>query len=242
VMDDRTQAYKAVQGKYDDITNPQILNGLIYCGDCGAPMTLVRKVNYETHIYWTYQCRTHNTIMACPRKYVHEGAIIKAVYDAIRLEIQKCADISGIIEKLNRESSHKKRLERYEVEIEEAEREIKRIASLRQAVYEDYAAKLLTVSEYQFATVKYDADTVKQQSRTEAARREKEEYTQTSTPSNKWLAAFTRFMDEKELTADMAQALVERIEITNYNRVSITFKFRDELTAIREYSKYTEVA
>jgi hypothetical protein len=49
-----------------------------------------------------------------------------------------------------------------------------------------YAAKLLTVSEYQYATEKYNADTEKQQARLEAAKREKAECTEKFTPVNKW--------------------------------------------------------
>ena len=242
VMDCRTMSYKSVQGKNSDVTSPQVLKGLIYCADCGAPLVLNKKVKDDKYVYWTYQCRTHNTIMTCPRKYVHEANVVQAVYDAIRIEIQKCANISGIIGKLNNENGHKKRLARYETEIEEAGREIKRIASLRQAVYEDFAAKVLTASEYQFATGKYDADTVKQQQRLDAAQRDKLEFEHISTPINKWIAAFSRFMDAKELSADMAQALLERVEISNYNKISVVFKFRDELTAIAKYSNISEVA
>ena len=242
VMDCRTAQYNSVRGKYSDITNPQILKGLVYCADCGAPLVLTKKVREDKYIYWTYQCRTHNTLMTCPRKYVHEGDVVNAVYDAIRLEILKCANVKGIIEKLNRESDHKNRLTRFDTEIEEAEREIKRIASLRQAVYDDYAAKVLTASEYQFAIEKYDADTKKQRQRLDTAKSEKAAYTQCSTTTNKWLAAFSRFMDAKELSAEMAQALIERVEVSNYNRVEVICKFRDEWAAIREHSGYVEVA
>jgi len=160
-----------------------------------------------------------------------------AVYDAIRAEVQKAADIKSIIAKLNRESGHKSRLARFDADIEESERELKRIAGLRQAVYEDYASKLLTASEYQFAVEKYNADTERLQARLDAARQAKSEFTQSSTPVNKWLAAFTRFMDAQELTAEMAQALVERVEVSNRDRVTITFKFRDEFAAISEYAE-----
>ena len=242
VMDERTESYKAVQGKNAGITITQILKGLVYCGDCGAPLSLVKNVKDGNRVYWTYQCRNHNMIMACPRKYAHESEVVNTVYDAIRLEIQKSSEINILIEKLNSEKSYKKRLDRFDIEIDEAEREIKRIASLRQAVYEDYAAKMLTVSEYQFATSKYDADAKKQQQRLESAKLDKAEFVQTSTPTNKWFAAFSRFMDSKELTAEMVQALVERVVIKSYNRVDVLFKFRDEFAAISEYSNFKEVA
>jgi hypothetical protein len=175
--------------------------------------------------------------MTCPAKYIHEKDLYSAVYEAVCLEIQKCCDITGIIAKLNRESGHKSRLARFDAEIEDSTREIKRLSSLRQAVYEDYAEKLLTASEYQFATEKYNADTSKQQARLEAAKLEKAEFTQTSTPTNKWLAAFTRFLDAKELTAEMAQALIERVEVSDRDKVSIMFKFRDEYTSIQNYTE-----
>ena len=46
-------------------------------------------------------------------------------------------------------------------------------------------------------------------------------------------------MDAKEFTAEMAQALIERVEVSNRNCVTVIFKFRDEYKGIQ---KYTEVA
>jgi DNA invertase Pin-like site-specific DNA recombinase len=239
VIDNRTAQYKSVQGRYAHFENPEVLlKGLVFCADCGRPLFRYKSVTgHGKYCDWIYQCRTSETLQACPKKYVHELDLNGAVYEAICLEIQKSVDVSGVIDKLNRESSHKSRLARFDSEIEETEREIKRIVSLRQAIYEDYAAKLLTLSEYKFATEKYNADSEKQQCRLETAKREQAEYAGRSTPINKWLAAFTRFMDAKELTAVMAQTLIERVEVSGRDRLRITFKFRDEFAEIQEYAE-----
>ncbi|MDR0999732.1 MAG: recombinase family protein [Clostridiales bacterium] len=239
VMTARTEQFKAQQGKYAHFEKPEIiLKGLVFCADCGLPLYRYKSVTGGgKYCDWIYLCRTSDNLKACPHKYIHEPDLNGAVYAAIRAEIQKACDISRVIAKLNRDSGHKSRLARFDFEIEEAEREIKRVASLRQAVYEDYAAKLLTLSEYQYATEKYDADTEKQQARLEAAKHEKAEYAEKSTPVNKWLAAFSRFMDAKELTVEMAETLIERVEVSNRNRVSVTFKFRDEYAAISRYAE-----
>jgi DNA invertase Pin-like site-specific DNA recombinase len=239
VMEARTAEFKAQQGKYAHFEKPPLLlQKLVFCADCGRPLYRYKSVTCKgKYCDWVYLCRTAETLKSCPQKYIHEPDLNSAVYDAIRTEIQKAADIGGIIEKLNRESGHKSRLVKFETAIEDSEREIKRIAGLRQAVYEDYAAKLLTASEYKFATEKYNADSEKQQTLLDAAKREKEEYAQSSTPINKWLAAFSRFMDAKELTAEMAQALIERVEVSGRNRVTVFFKFRDEFTAIRQFAE-----
>jgi hypothetical protein len=233
-MEERSAEFKSQQGKFARFEKPEmLLKGLVFCADCGRPLYRYKSVTGKgKYCDWIYLCRTHETLKTCSQKYIHETELNEAVYSAIRAEIEKCADVGGIIEKLNRESGHKSRLVRFDTEIEDAEREIKRISSLRQAVYEDYAAKLLTIKEYQFATEKYNADTEKQQARLDIAKREKAEYAESSTPVNKWLAAFSRFMDAKELAAEMAHALIERVEISNRTRVSITFKFRDEFAAM----------
>jgi DNA invertase Pin-like site-specific DNA recombinase len=239
VVAERKAQYKDKLGKNDHFEKPEfILQGLVFCADCGKSLQRSKMVyvNGKTAV-WRYTCRTFETHRACSKKHINEADLNGAVYEAIRNEIEKCADIGGIIEKLNRESGHKSRLMRFDAEIEEAEREIKRVASLRQAVYEDYATKLLTLSEYQFAVEKYNADTERLKLRLELAKREKAEYTQNSTPTNKWLTAFRRFADEKELTAGMAQALIERVEVYERNRVCVTFKFRDEYAAIAQHAE-----
>jgi DNA invertase Pin-like site-specific DNA recombinase len=239
IMANRTAEYKSADGKFAHFTAPeQLLGGLVFCADCGKSLLRYKQVTHGgAKCDWIYLCRSYEMIKECTKKSVYQKDLERAVYDAIRLEIEKAADIGGIIDKLNRESGHKSRLARFDADIEECEREIKRITGFRQAVFEDYAAKLLTVSEYQFATEKYSNDTIKFQARLDAAKSRRAAYTQSSTPINKWLAAFSQFMDANELTAEMAQALVERVEVSDYNRVYIIFKFRDEYEAIAETAR-----
>ena len=45
-------------------------------------------------------------------------------------------------------------------------------------------------------------------------------------------------MEGEGLTAEMAQALIERVEVSNRNRVTVTFKFHDEYAAACGYSNY----
>jgi hypothetical protein len=239
VLNERSAASIARLGKYDYFeTPPLLLRNLLFCADCGRPLRRCKNVSRDgEYVRWTYRCYIHDRLGICLSKNIGEPDLYNAVFEAIRIEIQKCCDISGIISKLNRGSSHKLRLARFDADIMEAERELTRLSSLKQAVYDEYAAKLLTQSEYLFAAEKYNTDAAKQQARLEAARRDKAAYTQDSTPTNKWLAAFSRFSDAKEFTAEMAQALLERVEVSDLNRVTVRFKFRDEYAAICGYAE-----
>lgn len=246
VLRERSAVFKAQRGKYDHFEKPPLLlQNLVFCADCGRPLYRYKSVTSKgKYVHWIYQCRTHDTLMTCPKKYINEVELYQAVYAAIRLEIERCCEVKSVIEKLNRESNHKTRLTRFDAEIGGAEQELRRIGSLRQAIYDDYAAKLLTTSEYQFATEKYADDISKQRERLETAKREKAEYFARSTPANKWLAEFMKFMDTKELTAEMAQAMIARATVSDRDKVEVIFKFRDEFMAVCEYTDahYPEVA
>ena len=72
----------------------------------------------------------------------------------------------------------------------------------------------------------------KQRERLKAVKAKRKEYSKNTDQTNKWLATFSRFMENKSLTREMVQAMVERVEVSDLNKVSVTFKFRDELEAL----------
>ena len=46
--------------------------------------------------------------------------------------------------------------------------------------------------------------------------------------SNRWMQSFLSFRDAKELTREMALALLEKVEIYEDKRIHIKFRFRNE--------------
>jgi len=206
----------------------------VFCVDCKKALMRQKMVyKSEKTAVWFYDCRTYHVQKLCTKKFIREADLNMAVYDAVRFQLDLCADISRVISKLNEETSHKSRLAGFDLEIEEAEKELKRIQSLRKAVFEDYAAKLLTLSEYQFASEKYNSDADAQSKRLESAKQAKKQFRQTTTSDNKWLAHYGRFVKSKELTPDMAQSLIERVEVGNDSNIHVVFKFADEFMALQ---------
>jgi hypothetical protein len=181
---------------------------------------------------WVFMCKRQLDVKACNKKTIQDTELYEAVYYAIRTQVQRYVDVAGILKKLNRDNGYKSRLMRYDEEIEDSKKELRRLSSLRQAIYDDYAAKLLTTSEYQYATDKYSAGIEKQRTRLDAVKTERAEYTKYTEQTDKWLATFERFMNEKALNREMVQALVERVEVSDINKVSVKFKFRDELESL----------
>ena len=236
VIDERSATYKANRYKYADGEKKRhdlILYGVAFCADCGKALSRRKQSSGTSKApKWAFRCRKHTDLHACPNKFIHEFELYESVYHAIRTQIQRYVDVAGILEKLNSDTGYKSRLMQYDIELDEIGKELRRVSSLRQAIYEDYAAKLLTASEYQYATEKYNADIEALNNKLDAVKAEKAEYSKYTEQTNKWLATFERFMNEKALNREMVQALVERVEVSDRNRVSVSFKFCDELESL----------
>jgi DNA invertase Pin-like site-specific DNA recombinase len=237
VLSQRTAEYYEKQGKYSQFENPElVLKNLVFCADCGKPLYRYRNIKKDK-IHLTYRCSNHDILMNCPIKSIEESQLYNAVFEAIKAQILLCCDIKKIISDLNKNANHKSKFSDFDSEIENIQLEIKRIQNLKQAVFEDFSDKLLTSDEYKFAIKKYNSETEKLQINLKKAKSEKKKYTQSSTSQNKCLTSFMQFSNDKKISREMAIALIEKIEISDKNKVHITFKFRDEFGEILRFSE-----
>ena len=69
--------------------------------------------------------------------------------------------------------------------------------------------------------------------------RELEEFNKFMSTENKWLKAFLSFRGAKELTRNMAQALLERVEVYEERRIHIVYRFRNEYEYLMSQLKDT---
>jgi hypothetical protein len=237
ILSQRTAEYHEKQGKYSQFENPElVLKNLVFCADCGKPLYRYKNVKKDK-IHLSYRCNNHDVLMNCPIKSIEENELYSAVFEVIKTQILLCFDIKKIISELNKNAKHKSKFADFDVETTNIQLEIKRIQNLKQAVFEDFSDKLLTSDEYKFAIQKYNLETEKLQKNLKKSKSEKKKYTQSSTSQNKFLTAFMRFSNSKEISREMATELIERIEISDKNKVHITFKFRDEFEEIQRFTE-----
>ena len=114
--------------------------------------------------------------------------------------------------------------------------DLKRFTHLKAALFETYADKLLTESEYIYSKQKYgkQIDEIKQ--RLERLQGESVTHTETLTPKNKWLQVFKRFTDHDELSCDMVHTLIDYVSVSGNNEFHIVWNFRNEYEVLCEYT------
>ncbi|WP_217959913.1 recombinase family protein [Acutalibacter muris] len=225
-----SKSYNANLGKHDHLgTTPNILRGLIFCADCGRPLVRYKSVtNKGTNRYYVYICPSHSAdITACPKKYIHENELKKALLSALCHELELCADTQKLIKEYSRSPAAVRQYNSQERNLTSAKQALARAKSLYGSLYQNYVDRLMDEGEYVDLKRQYRAEIERAQAAiTELEQQQFEQ--ERRTVNNPWLKAFSGFQEEKELTDELAHALIERVEVHSDNRLEIKLKYRDE--------------
>ena len=223
------------QNKHFENTE-NIFKDIAICGDCKCKLVRRRRIKND-ELYYYFSCTTYETNSGykCTRKHIVETDMIKAVYAAIRSQIDMVASVDDILRKVNSDASYENRKDNLANEIRKFKAQIERLTSLRSSLYDDYIEQLLTEQEYLYAKIKYEKDEVALKDRLNELLLQQKKYDQTYSYENQWLSSFRAFRDEKELTKEMVAALIETVELYADRSIQINFKFKDEYEELLDY-------
>jgi DNA invertase Pin-like site-specific DNA recombinase len=223
------------QNKHFENTE-NIFKDIAICGDCKCKLVRRRRIKND-ELYYYFSCTTYETNSGykCTRKHIVETDMIKAVYAAIRSQIDMVASVDDILRKVNSDASYENRKDNLANEIRKVKAQIERLPSLRSSLYDDYIEQLLTEQEYLYAKIKYEKDEVALKDRLNELLLQQKKYDQTYSYENQWLSSFRAFRDEKELTKEMVAALIETVELYADRSIQINFKFKDEYEELLDY-------
>ena len=229
-------AYYENLGKFDDLGKTEnILQGLIYCADCGRPLVRYKSVSHGKKLWYTFICPLHSTNKnACPLKSVREDELLTVLQEAVSKQVALAVDMEALTSSVNSSPAHRKHSLNKHGLLEQERKALKRCEELRDSLYQNYVEKLMTEREYMTMKERYSseaethADRIKElEQQIEAAK--------VFTPENRFLASFCSFKGTSTLSRDLLVALIDRIEIAEGNRINIKFRFRDEYRILNDY-------
>lgn len=230
-------AHKKCVGQYEHLgTIPNLFLGLLFCADCKRPMMRRKETFRGTRLHYTYVCRSHiEDPDSCPTGGFRETDLKAVVWTAIQHEIALTEDLAAALaQQYDNSSDAASRKQAEDREITAAIRAQQRASMLYDSLYQNYVDKLMTEQEYTEMKRKYRADMERAKARlAELEQRKQDRRSQTT--QNIWLATYSRFRDETELTEEMTHALLERVEIGAGRQISVTLRYQDEYRALVEF-------
>lgn len=209
-----------------------LFSGFLKCADCGKSMcrTQVRNLVY-------YYCKTYKSQSktACTKHTIRHDQLEKAVLLAIQEEVYVAVDYAEIIKAINHAPVVKTQSKRLTDAIEQKSRELAKISRYKQSLYQDWKDGEISHSEYRQMKSDYEAqiesisDVI---NRLRAEQRELETDVDVESP---YLQVFQKYQNISQLSRDVLLELVERITVYDGGRISIKFRFEDEMRKIQEY-------
>lgn len=234
MAEDAAHTYQERLGRHNALgTTPNIFRGLLYCADCKRPLTRYKSVTSNGQkLSYVFICPTHSAQPdSCPKKYLHEPELKAILWDTLRQEIALAADLTKRVRQYTHSAKMTGHNQIMDREITAAKQALARSERLYDSLYRNYVDKLMTEREYVEMKRQYRADMERAQARLDELDRQRQEEHQ-KTEKNPWLTACSQFQQETELTAEMAHALIERVEIDAENHVSIHLRYQDQYRSL----------
>ena len=231
-------ARKANRPKASD----NIFKGLVYCNNCGRPLSRMKVVRASGELDYRYLCPTYQEVdmQKCTKKNLLESELLPAIHAFINLQIQMLTDINLLIESISKQANYATKMEQVDCTLAKVKQDLTKVAGLRSGLYEDFKEGLLSRDDYKLAKAKYESrqeDLAEQIKFLSSQRSKRKDIVR----ENKWALAFKEFSAKKKLTHELVTSIIERIDVDSNNNINITVKYRDEQVALlQNITEYNE--
>ena len=235
------EKYHNKYGMYDGIAKePNLLKGILVCGDCGKNMSLWRdrsgvKLN-PPRVYYKYICQTYQSLKekGCSRKRLNKRDVENAVEEAIRLHIKLFLDNKTVLEELNQTQQAAQTNAGYQREIKDAVKRKKRAEMMSGSLYNDYADGLLSERDYLYAKEKYLKQAEKEEQRLSELQEMQRRYETGCRGESKLDSLVQQYRDFDSLTENIIHSFICKVLVYSDERLEIVFRFEDEFKELED--------
>lgn len=208
--------------------------GVLKCADCRRAMHKKYCKNKNGKLYGYYICGTYRkkSNKLCTKHTIKVEELEESVLQAVRLHIKLLIDTEKLLQQINKFSSRKLINENIQYIKQEKEKEIKKLSNLKRCLYEDWKNEYITKEEYIEYKQKYEKDIVKTKEIIASLDNQKEKQEEIINGNNKWIENFKIHKNITKLDRNIIIELIDYIEVHENKKITIHFKFMDELNKI----------
>ena len=217
----------------------------VYCSVCGRKMHYVRSVQKRKNgltSYTVYTCNynVNGETRGCPGHTIKQDDLDDIVLKTIKNQIRTAIDFEEFIEKFKDSYAVLSIKKDIDKSIRETKQKISKIQSIRTRLYEDYVEGILNEEEYLYTKASYEKDYNVLNDRMDNLIGKKKEFCELFSPENRWVAMMKNVRCSKKLTKELADAVIDRVDVAYDNSLEITFRYHDIYVMTSDYRKRIE--
>ena len=190
----------------------QVFAGLMKCADCGRALGL----NHH-HDFMYYVCNTYRRGMhQCTPHYIRYSVLYAYVLSRLQFWSQQVqTDENKILQQLIQSDDKKSEAEkkRRHKELQKAEKRKTEVDRMFAKLYEDWASERITEYNFSLLSNKYQEEQIKLDEKIHQLRESEKLMEKNVHNIEKWIALMKEYQNPQELTAEMLNALIEKIVV-----------------------------
>ena len=226
------QNWRQIQGKkVGTVAELNFYGDRIKCMDCGARMHLRKQRQRHAYICMTYYSKGKSE---CLSHRVFKEDVDNAVFTVIRQHMRLCIDTEVSVRKLNESSGNRKQYKLLLEEISKMRRKIEQYSGKKEALYNDYADRLIDEEEYLTLNAKYVEETDYLKQKVDDLLIMQEQYATDYKVNADWKQNVEAYLNKRKLTKEMADAFVDYIEVAEDGSCHVHLKYDDLLKELLE--------
>ncbi len=138
------------------------------------------------------------------------------------------ANMERLLSQLKGSAGERNIRDRYQSEINNLTRQLGKVATKREGLYESYVEGVLDNQEYLFAKAQYDDQYAALSIRLDEARQKKECFDRAFSVNNEWLSAIRGIKDATELDAEVVDRLIAAVYVFEGKRIEVKLNYKED--------------
>lgn len=241
---EKARRLRKVDTRVQDSGKLSMWAGTLKCADCGRAMHKKYCRNKSGNVYEYYICGTYRkkSNKLCTSHTLKVEELEQAVLGVIKLHIELLLDTEELLKQLKNAGNFKGDYGASDTRPQEIEgikqtkqKEIEKLNNLKRGLYEDWKNDYITKEEYLEYKHKYEQDIDRIEEIIINLDKQREKQEEIINGNSLWIENFKAHKNITELDRDIITELIDYIEVHENKKITIHFKFMDELDRMLEY-------
>ena len=217
-------------------SSPVVFASLVYCKECGKPMTTTSSKYKDKKSYRKFICSSYKKFGkdVCGSHLIYE----QSIYDCVLVVLNKLINNLLDVEKamlIQEKHQHEKAIAKLNHKIDNAKNESKKFQELKLGLYGDFKDNILSLNDYKYMSEKYNKTICDLDKAIDEMNKQKEDITSGKANSNDHVDLFKSYKGISKIDRMLAIKLIDKIIVDKDKNIEVCFKFSDPL---KQYMSY----
>lgn len=221
----------------------RLLNGKIYCGDCGTLMG-ARKGNQRLtskkspRIFYQCDGYEYSGRTRCFNHYISQKDVLEKIKNAMNVQFKLIAESDRVIKSI--QDDKEEMLALHDKKRKEINDELTKMEMKKERLLIDYNDDTVSSEEYRYIRQKYDDEEQKLRKILDFAEKERRKQEKQLRTTEEWVKLMNQFMPQKNIDRKLIEHLIDTIYVYGDKNVEIVFLFKNEIEELAGAVKEAE--